>query len=151
LCDRHTFSFNLALAYTTQAVDQFERSPMHLLAKHEAPKRLGVYALYLSNEDDKPIYVGKATRITLARRLAEHWRKIKGRENTDVDRMWCRYLVIGDVPGEEWVAASAENALIAHYSPKWNRSGIGSHVPGAGRPGTAKVSVFDQMHPPRKK
>ena len=150
MCDRHNFSFKLALAYRGQAVDQFERSPMHALATHEAPKKLGVYALYLTNEDTKPIYVGKATKINLARRLTEHYRKIAERENIDVSRMWCRYLVIGDEAGEEWVAASAENALISHYNPKWNKSGLGSHVPGAGRPGK-KVSIFDQQYPPKKK
>ena len=61
MCDRHDFSFKLALAYRGQAVDQFERSPMHALSAHEAPKKLGVYALYLTNDDKKPIYVGKAT------------------------------------------------------------------------------------------
>lgn len=149
MCDRHNFSFKLALAYRGQAVDQFERSPMHALSAHEAPRKLGVYALYLTNDDEKPTYVGKATKISLARRLTEHYRKIAGRENIDVSRMWCRYLVIGDEEGEEWVAASAENALISHYSPKWNKSGIGSHVPGAGRPGK-RVSAFDRLYPPKK-
>lgn len=148
MCDRHHFAFNLALAYRSQAVDQFERSPMHLLGKHEAPELLGVYALYLSNDDEKPIYVGKATKITLARRLTEHWRKIDGRENIKADRMWCRYLVI-NADGEEWVASSAESHLIRHFAPKWNRSGFGGHVPGAGRPGT-RVNAWDKQYPPKK-
>ena len=149
MCDRHVFTFKLALAYSKQAVDQFERSPMHVLSAHEAPKQLGVYALYETNTHKEPIYIGKATKITLARRLSEHWRKIIGRENIDADRMWCRYLVIGDDPGEEWVAASAEHFLIEYYSPKWNKSGLGSHVPGAGRPGV-RVSAFDRLYPPKK-
>jgi len=147
MCDKHRFSFNLALAYSKQAVDQFERSPMHKLLVHEAPEMLGVYALYLTNEDEKPVYVGKATKITLARRLTEHGRKIGGRQNVDVSRMWCRYLVISE-EGEEWVSSSAESHLIDHYDPKWNKSGFGGHVPGKGRPGT-RINQWDKWYPPK--
>ncbi len=147
MCDRHRFTFNIALAYREQALDQFERSPMHPLLSHEAPELLGVYALYIENTAKKPVYVGKATKITLARRLSEHARKIGGRRNIDVSEMWCRYLVI-DTDGEEWVAASAESALINHYKPEWNKSGFGGHVPGSGRPGV-RVSAWDAKYPPK--
>ncbi len=139
----------MAQAYREQAVKQFEASPAHRLTEPGATDELGVYALYL-NKGGKgaPVYVGKATRITIARRLAEHARKIAGRQNIDVDHVWCRYLVIGGA-GEEWVASSAESHLISHYSPKWNRSGFGGHVPGGGRPGVRAVP-WDTWYPPKK-
>jgi predicted GIY-YIG superfamily endonuclease len=146
MCERHVFEFNLAEAYSTQAVAQFEASPKHPLTATGAPKALGVYALYLTKADKSPVYVGKATKITLARRLAEHATKIGGRQNIDVTDVWCRYLVIGAKPGEQWVATSAEAALIHHYKPKWNKSGFGGHVPGAGRPGKDAVP-WDVWHP----
>jgi hypothetical protein len=148
MCDKHHFAFNLAPAYRGQAVDQFERSPMHPLLQHDAPDLLGIYALYLTNDAVKPVYVGKATKITLARRLIEHGRKIGGRQNIDPARMWCRYLVIS-ADGEEWVASSAESSLIDHYSPKWNGSGFGGHVPGKGRPGT-RINSWDNWYPPKQ-
>jgi hypothetical protein len=52
----------------------------------------------------------------------------------------------GAKPGEQWVATSAQAALIHHYKPKWNKSGFGGHVPGAGRPGKNAVP-WDVWHP----
>lgn len=100
----------------------------------------------VANGAHSSVYVGKATKITLARRLAEHAAKIGGRQTIEVVDVWCRYLVIGAKPGEEWVAASAESALIHHYKPKWNKSGFGGHAPGAGRPGKDAVP-WDTWHP----
>lgn len=146
MCDQHRFAFNIAEAYREQAVAQFEASPKHPLANHGAPSELGVYALYLGR-GSKPVYVGKATKISLARRLTEHARKIAGRQNISLDQVWCRYLVIGG-KGEEWVASSAEASLIRHYEPEWQSSGFGSHVPGKGRPGI-RLSSWDGRYPPR--
>lgn len=137
----------MAVAYREQAVGQFERSPIHQLIAHGAPKALGVYGLYLEQEGEPPVYVGKATKITIAKRLSEHAAKIDGRRNIDVADVWCRYLVI-DQDGEEWVAASAESHLIKHYTPKWNKSGFGGHVPGEGRPGVRAVP-WEEWYPKR--
>lgn len=147
MCDKHRFTFNIALAYREQAVCQFEATPSHPLLVHEAPDLLGVYALYLNDDSGTPVYVGKATNITLTRRLSEHRKKIQGRQKIRVEDVQCRYLVIG-AEGEEWVASSAESALITHYDPKWNGSGFGGHVPGSGRPGKRAVP-WDTWYPPR--
>jgi hypothetical protein len=148
VCDKHRFIFNLALAYRVQAVEQFDSSPLHSILDHGAPDELGVYALYLDKHGKQPVYVGKASGIKLARRLTEHAKKIAARQNIDVNRVRCRYLVIGGA-GEEWVASAAEGQLIAHYEPKWNRSGFGGHVPGGGRPGIRAVP-WDTWYPPKK-
>lgn len=109
-----------------------------------------MYALYLLPDKKRPVYVGKATNISLARRLTEHARKIAGRQNINVNRVWCRYLVIPKEESEEalWVASSAESSLIAHYKPEWQNSGFGSHVPEKGRPGI-RQSSWDGRYPPR--
>ena len=57
--------------------------------------------------------------------------------------MKCQYLTLAS----DWWAFAAEFALIAHYKPEWNGSGYGSKVPGIGRPGTHRVSVWNQQFP----
>lgn len=136
----------MSRAYREQAIAQFEASPIHLLTAHGAPMALGIYALYLT-KTASPVYFGLATGVKLARRLSEHAKKIESRQNIDVKTVWCRYLVMGE-EGEEWVAASAESALIAHYTPKWNKSGFSGHVPGKGRLGVRKVP-WDEWYPPK--
>ena len=42
---------------------------------------------------------------------------------------------------------AAEFALIVNYSPEWNGSGYGSKVPGVGRPGTDRVSRWNEKFP----
>lgn len=60
--------------------------------------------------------------------------------------MKCRYLTFES----EWWVFAAEFALISHYKPEWNYSGFGSKVPGAGRPGTHRVSTWDTLYPKRR-
>jgi hypothetical protein len=48
----------------------------------------------------------------------------------------------------DWFVRAAEDALIQHCSPVWNKSGFGSHVPGVGRPGV-RVSRWDTEFPLR--
>lgn len=59
--------------------------------------------------------------------------------------MTCRFLTIDS----DWFVRAAEDALITSYKPLWNASGLGSHVPGRGRPGT-RVSQWDQEFPPKQ-
>jgi hypothetical protein len=146
MCDQHRFRFHLSRAYSEQAVEQFEASPPHPLSAHQAPREFGVYALYQGRSRRAPVYVGKALNTTLARRLTEHAKKVGSRQGLRLDDMWCRYLVM-DRTDEAWVAASAEAALITHYKPQWQKSGFGSHIPGAGRPGI-KTSRWDTDYPP---
>ena len=140
MCDKHQFVFEFDKAYNQQLIDKFEASPDHPLTPDVAPALKGVYALY---HEGQLVYAGKALNTTLARRLTEHYRKIAGRVNIDVSAMSCRYLIIeGD-----WFVRAAEDALIQHYSPLWQNSGFGSHVPGRGRPGI-RTSAWDKWYPP---
>jgi hypothetical protein len=139
MCDQHAFVFEFDKAYNHQLIEKFEASPEHPLATDVAPPLKGVYALYHQQE---LVYAGKALNTTLARRLGEHYRKIASRRNIDVGNVSCRFLTIeGD-----WFVRAAEDALIQYYSPAWQKSGFGSHVPGAGRPGI-RTSRWDEMYP----
>ena len=140
MCDKHQFVFEFDRAYNHQLIEKFEASPEHPLTQDVAPARKGVYALYCRGE---LVYAGKALNTTLARRLAEHHRKIAGRQNIDVSETSCRFLIIDG----DWFVRAAEDALIQHYSPLWQNSGFGSHVPGRGRPGI-KTSAWDTTYPP---
>lgn len=141
MCERHEFVFEFDKAYNSQLIEKFEASPSHNLALDVAPALKGVYALYHKGQ---LVYAGKALNTTLARRLAEHYRKIDSRQNIDAADMTCRFLTIeGD-----WFVRAAEDALIQHYTPRWQNSGFGSHVPGRGRPGI-RVSRWDDEYPPR--
>ena len=80
---------------------------------------------------------------TLRERLNEHVGKLAGRKGIGPGDMQCRYLTFAS----EWWVFAAEYALIFHYHPEWNDSGIGSKMPGKGRLGTSRVSRFDQQFP----
>ncbi|WP_310468452.1 Eco29kI family restriction endonuclease [Sphingomonas sp.] len=96
--------------------------------------------------DGELSYIGKATKTftksgrTLRDRLNEHLAKLKAYD-LDLDRVSCRYLVFQS----DWWVVAAEVALIRHLNPPWNGSGLGSKTPGEGRPGTDRVSLFDQL------
>ena len=142
MCDQHQFVFEFDKAYNHQLIEKFEASPEHTLTQEVAPSLKGVYALY---HRDGLVYAGKALNTTLARRLAEHHREIAGRQNINVADMSCRFLTIDG----DWFVRAAEDALIQHYSPLWQSSGFGSHVPGRGRPGI-RTSAWDGMYPPKE-
>lgn len=144
--DPHRFDFDLDLGIREQVVRALEESPPLPLTKSVGPSESGIYALYLR---DKLVYIGKASRGTtkskrsLRTRLNEHVGKIAGRQNVGLDDMTCRYLTFAS----EWWVFAAEFALIVHYSPEWNESGFGSKAPGKGRPGTERISVWDEQFP----
>ncbi len=141
MCDRHKFVFEIDKAIRTQVIEKLEASPKHPLSENVAPPKKGVYVLY---QKRKLVYAGKALQTTLKRRLAEHTRKITGRQNISATQMSCRFLVIDS----DWFVRAAEDALIEGYNPLWNKSGFGSHVPGRGRPGIRQAR-WDQDFPPR--
>jgi hypothetical protein len=144
--DDHHFVFDLDTGISSQAVQKLENSPLLHLTRGVGPQSSGIYALY---HKDKLVYVGKASKgttkskRTLRARLSEHAAKIGGRTNISLDDMKCRYLTLES----EWWVFAAEFALIAHYQPEWNASGFGSKVPGKGRPGTHRVSRWDDLFP----
>lgn len=144
--DPHHFDFDLDKGIRDQVVETLENSPLLPLEKGVGPNASGIYALYFKK---KLVYVGKASKETtksgrtLRTRLGEHVTKISGAQNIGLSDVKCRYLTM---PSEWWVFA-AEFALITHYSPEWNASGFGSKVPGAGRPGTDRVSRWNAQFP----
>ena len=128
-------------------VKAFETTSFYQLAidlEELNPDGKGIYALY-AEDQGKPAYVGKTDKSgNVRKRLLEHARKIEGRKNIKVSDIRFRYLIIH----EDWLVRACEEYLIKHYSPAWQGSGFGSHVPGAGRPGKKGPNRFDQMYPP---
>ena len=129
-----------------QVVEKLSGSPMLPLDAGVGPNQSGVYALHFKGQ---LVYVGKASKGTtksqrnLRSRLAEHISKISGRENILLQDMRCQYLTFAS----EWWVFAAEFALISHFCPEWNDSGFGSKTPGVGRPGTNRVSKWNELFP----
>jgi hypothetical protein len=144
--DPHHFEFDLDRGIRAQAIEKLEASPLLSFMKDVGPIASGIYALYYKGS---LVYLGKASKgttksqRTLRQRLNEHVDKIKSRNNIKLDEMQCRYLTFDS----EWWVFAAELALITHYEPEWNTIGFSSKVPGAGRPGTHRVSKWDQLFP----
>ncbi len=147
--DPHRFDFDLDRGIREQVVERLEGSPMLPLKKGAGPTESGIYALY---HRGALVYIGKASKGTtrskrsLRSRLNEHLGKINGRRNITTDDVTCRYLTFAS----EWWVFAAEYALMAHYRPSWNESGFGSKTPGKGRPGTDRVSAWNEMFPAKK-
>jgi hypothetical protein len=144
--DPHHFNFDLDRGIREQVVEKLEASPLLSLARGVAPALSGIYALYFKG---KLVYIGKASRgtikskRTLRSRLNEHVSKIGARRNITVADMQCRYLTFDS----EWWVFAAEFALITHYKPEWNGSGFGSKIEGVGRPGTDRISRWNDLFP----
>lgn len=144
----HHFDFDLDRAIRLQVVEKLEASPLLALEKGVGPKLSGIYALYYKG---KLVYVGKASKgttkseRTLRERLNEHVGKIGGRQNIKLSQMQCRFLTFES----EWWVFAAEFALMVYYEPEWNASGFGSKTPGKGRPGTDRVSKWNELFPPK--
>ncbi len=142
----HHFDFDLDRGIRAQVAEKLESSLTLALTRGVGPQASGIYALYCKG---RLVYIGKASKgttkskRTLRARLSEHALKISGRRNITLDDMTCRYLTFAS----EWWVFAAEFALISHHEPEWNTSGFGSKVPGVGRPGTARVSKWDEMFP----
>jgi Eco29kI-like restriction endonuclease len=142
----HHFEFDLDRGIRTQVVEKLESSPLLPLAKGAGPQASGIYALYFKGN---LVYIGKASKgttkskRTLLGRLSEHVGKITTRRNITLSDMTCRYLTFSS----EWWVFAAEFALMAHYLPEWNESGFGSKNPGVGRPGTHRVSRWNELFP----
>ena len=137
----HSFAFEIDRAIRTQVIEKLEATPKLRLNEVVGPP--GQWSLRALLEG-KLVYAGKALKMTLKRRLAEHAKKIAGRQNIRLDQMTCRFLTIES----DWFVRAAEDALITSYHPLWNLSGFGSHTPGRGRPGI-KISQWDRDFPPK--
>jgi hypothetical protein len=146
--DLHYFDFDLDRGIREQVIEKLENSPLLALAKNAGPPLSGIYALYYQGQV-QPVYIGKASKETtksnrtLRARLNEHVDKISQRENITLADVQCRYLTFRS----EWWVYAAEFALMTHYRPTWNYSGFGSKIEGRGRPGTDRVSRWNQLFP----
>jgi len=146
--DPHFFDFDLDRGIRLQVVEKLEASPILPIQKNVGPPLSGIYALH---HKGVLVYAGKATREmtksarTLRQRLNEHYGKISKRQNITLEEMQVRYLTFES----EWWVFAAEFAIVVHYKPEWNFSGFGSKTPGKGRPGTHRISLWDQMFPPK--
>jgi hypothetical protein len=144
--NEHHFEFDLDRGIRAQVVEKLEAGPLLPLRKSVGPQTSGIYALYFKK---KLVYIGKASKgttkskRTLRARLSEHVAKIASRQNITLADMQCRYLTFSS----EWWVFAAEFALMSHYRPEWNESGFGSKVPGVGRPGTDRVSRWNELFP----
>ena len=144
--DRHAFEFDLDRGIREQVVEKLEQSPLLPLRNGMGPLSSGIYALYYNQ---RLVYIGKASKgttrskRTLRSRLNEHCSKIDGRQSISCENMQCRFLTFAS----EWWVFAAEFALMVHYRPEWNESGFGSKVPGKERPGTHRVSRWDDLFP----
>jgi Eco29kI restriction endonuclease len=142
----HQFVFDLDRGIRSQALEQLERSPLMPLTKGAAPNASGIYALYYKGS---LVYIGKASKgmtksgRNLRARLNEHCGKISERSGIALAEMAFRYLTFES----EWWVFAAEFALMTHFAPAWNESGFGSKTPGKGRPGTERVSRWDEQFP----
>lgn len=147
--DPHHFDFDLDRGIRSQVDEKLEASPLLPLTKGVGPLLSGIYVLYFKG---KLVYIGKASKgttkskRTLRGRLSEHVGKIGKRQNITMAEMQCRYLTFSS----EWWVFAAEFALITHYEPEWNASGFGSKMPGVGRPGTDRISRWNELFPPKK-
>jgi Eco29kI restriction endonuclease len=143
----HLFQFDLDAAIRAQLIQKLQASPKLALVKGVGPRESGIYALHWK---DHLVYVGKATKEMtkskrdLRTRLNEHVGKLGGRQKITLGEMTVQYLTFES----EWWVFAAEYALISHYTPEWNNTGFGSKVPGAGRPGTHRVSSWNELFPP---
>jgi hypothetical protein len=144
--DPHLFRFNLDRAIRDQLLTHLESVPLLPLTRGVGPAESGIYALY---HVDKLVYVGKVSKATtksgrtLRLRLNEHVRKISGRRKISLDDVFVRYVTFES----EWWLFAAEYVLIAYFRPAWNLSGFGGKPPGVGRPGTDRVSSWDEQFP----
>lgn len=169
----HQFRSPLFQSVVSEALTFFANTPIHNLPPHELFEGVGVYALYLTNENTiykqigdlsskRPIYVGKAVprgwrtaRVStlpqgsvLYNRLREHSRSIIQVGNLDLDDFRCRFVILNDIESDLVVPVEAE--LIRQYTPIWNTQlhGFGNHDPGSGRYNQSP-SEWDTLHPGR--
>ena len=143
------FRFDLDTAIRDQLLRKLDQVSPVPLYPNSAPSESGIYVLYYKNTQ---VYVGKASKETtkssrtLRTRLGEHINKISTRRNISLNDMQVKFVTFES----EWWVFAAEYVLIAYFNPAWNFSGFGSKVPGVGRPGTARISTWNEQFPLRE-
>lgn len=105
----------------------------------------GIYQLYRDNE---LVYIGKADK-NLHDRLTDHYKKINGRLNIDIDDMTFTGLYLEGT----WIPVGPEQMLIKRREdqgirPPWNFNGFGINDPGKERDTTNfRPDHFDVLYP----
>lgn len=144
--ESHHFIFDLDRGIRDQLIEKLDTSPKLQFTKNIGPPESGLYIFHYKGE---LVYIGKATKTftkskrTLRARLNEHFLKLGKRTGGDFSGFLVQYLTFES----DWWVVAGEVALIRHFNPIWNGSGMGSKTPGKGRPGTERVSRFDQEFP----
>ncbi len=128
-----------------QAFKNLEVGPFDRASIDQVEPEQGVYILYL---DGDAVYVGKADKSGLRKRLIEHHFKLSGRKNIDPDEMGFKCLYVH----RNWTSLAPEEILIKHFKTsgeaEWNGIGFGPHDPGRDRETTAKPPQgFDSRYP----
>jgi hypothetical protein len=168
----HTFHSPAYQGIVLEALDFFDKTPLHRLLPPTSVVGLGVYAIYYTGgfppyatlaatHPAIPIYIGKAVpqgartgnqneaaTKSVRGRLAEHARSIAAAENLDVADFQCRFMLLTGEEGD--LIPGIESALIRRHLPLWNSvvAGFGIHAPGKGRSAQAR-SEWDTLHPGR--
>jgi hypothetical protein len=171
----HIFHSPRFQSVVDEAMEFFNKTPVHELPPPVSFAGTGVYALYYLGSFDwyariahrnqetpsQPIYVGKAVppgwrtarsqetdAPVLYRRLQEHSRSIQQATNLETAHFQYRFMILGGIESDLIVPVEAE--LIRRHVPLWNSviDGFGNHDPGSGRYNQAK-SEWDVLHPGR--
>lgn len=134
------FDFNLGRAVESQLLERLNECPELSLATQlsDLIDGCGVYVLMYNKV---VVYVGKASRVGLRRRLTQHLTKLQN-HGFDANLFTYRVLYIG----EGWLVGGAEEILIVNFCPLWNGTGFGNHPVGRGRPGI-RPSKWETMVP----
>ncbi len=171
----HVFRSPRFKSIVDEAIQFFNKTPIHSLPPPERFNGSGVYALYYVGEHELyraiaeknkescnyPIYVGKAVppgarkgivstmdARTLLGRLGDHKKSIMQAVNLNEADFRCRFMVLTNIESD--LILPVESALIKMYRPLWNLvvDGFGNHTPGRRR-FTQSVSEWDVLHPGR--
>lgn len=148
--DPHHFIFDLDAGIRDQLIRKLSSTPRLPLKKGVGPQESGLYQIFFEGQ---LVYIGKATKTftkserTLRQRLAEHRNKLTPRVGERLKDFEVTYVTFES----DWWVVAGEVALIRYLAPPWNESGFGSKTPGSGRPGTDRVSSFDELFPPPDK
>jgi hypothetical protein len=143
------FKLSITRALTSQLAESLnELGPEPLTPENLAKldSRPGVYQLYL---DGQLVYVGSAEN-RLPQRLAQHGRKLSGRENIDLSMVAYTALYVD----EDMTVLAPENQLIRVYKEQgcceWNTGGFGNNDVGKNRDTTELPERhFDMLYPIR--
>lgn len=150
----HSFySFHFLDTISHQLREKLEALPTTMLTaatlrtlasyQEENQARQGVYLLHY---DERPVYVGKA--LDVAERLAQHLRKLSGRQNIELARVGYKALLLD----KSMSTAANEDVLVSLFreahADMWNGQGFGPKDPGQNRD-TTRPGPFDTRHPIR--